>query len=911
MWFRKFLPMIVLLCFVGNAHAMWSTVETEHFQIHFRPSSQQYACRTAVIAEEVHEKLVLELGYSPQERTHIILYDDTDLANGYANTFLFNAIGINLVYPAASESIDVGTEEWLRYVLLHEYTHVLQMDMATERLLLLRSIFGKMPLIAHPNSAMPLWLLEGYAIYQETKHTTGGRASGSVYDMYMRAALLEGRIPSLGDASGAYTLDEWPQGTIPYLFGSGFTTYLAERFGDDIIANVSWESASNPFTDIGRIVAKVTGVDLECLWEDWLLELRQYYVEQAGQISAQGLTLAQKLTNHGYRVGHPKYSPDGKDIAYVVQGQLMPALRLFAVDGAHDRQLVTGYIGVTGDYCWSPDGARLVYAKLDYHDYTELVNDLYVFDRHTGKEQRLTFGERADGPAWRPGTDEITYIARQGQKTELMTYSFGSQMSSPLLRMDESVQIAKASWSPQGDLLLLSLWSYGAGYDIYEYDPTAKSLRPITTDSSRDLDPAWTPDGRYVIYTSDRGGIFNLYAFDRFTEETWQVTNLLYGAFGPTISPDGRYITYVGYSAQGYDLFTIPFMSREWLRVDVNNEQVNVLLQGGSLIGKQALPGKVTDLPVLPYNPWESLSPKFMYPRFALHNGGISLGVATAGMDALGERNYYVDCTFGGVNELSFNFDYEHKLTSFARAPVFSLGLSRVGVSKQNRAGGIQLELAVPISRRLLLDTTAKAGYRAAGLKGADLEIKMSTLYLMLASRWFSGRDQHLAYNDLLVQGSWVNRLDATYLALSGQFLKQIKLDMDTTLAFSAQGAYSPSDGVFSLGGFYGGGGLALRGYPTDQFSGSKAVLLTGEYRRKLVDFRQGIFDRLTGTLFVEGGTAWDSSSFDGLHPTIGGELVWQTVYQYLYKNTTAVGVAVGMEASAPFQVYIRSGFAF
>ena len=206
---------------------------------------------------------------------------------------------------------------------------------------------------------------------------------------------------------------------------------------------------------------------------------------------------------------------------------------------------------------------------------------------------------------------------------------------------------------------------------------------------------------------------------------------LLYGALAHHF--DG--ILPVGYSAQGYDLFTIPFMSREWLRVDVNNEQVNVLLQGGSLIGKQALPGKVTDLPVLPYNPWESLSPKFMYPRFALHNGGISLGVATAGMDALGERNYYVDCTFGGVNELSFNFDYEHKLTSFARAPVFSLGLSRVGVSKQNRAGGIQLELAVPISRRLLLDTTAM-GYQ--GRPKGQIGNQDEYFVLMLASRWFS-----------------------------------------------------------------------------------------------------------------------------------------------------------------------------
>ena len=52
--------------------------------------------------------------------------------------------------------------------------------------------------------------------------------------------------------------------------------------------------------------------------------------------------------------------------------------------------------------------------------------------------------------------------------------------------------------------------------------------------------PAWSPDGRRVFFSSDRTGIFNLFAWDAATDEIAQLTNVLGGAFSPAPSPDGR-----------------------------------------------------------------------------------------------------------------------------------------------------------------------------------------------------------------------------------------------------------------------------------------------------------------------------------------------------------------------------------
>jgi len=909
--FPKLLPVVLFLCLVQPAFAQWSTVETEHFKIHFGEGYEEYALRTAMIAEEVHATLTAEFGYSPREKTHIVLFDNTDLANGYANSFLFNVIGINLIYPAAGGDLDVGTEEWLRYVLIHEYTHILQTDMATDRILVVRDILGKLPLVTHPNSALPLWMLEGTAIFQESKYTSGGRAEGSIYDMYMRAAILAGAIPSLEEAAGAYTLEEWPRGTIPYLFGSRFISYLVARFGEGFIADMSWEAVNKAFVDPRPIFPELTGHTLDELWEEWLLELEEYYREEARGITAQGLTPAQQLTFHGYMVGHPKFDPAGRQLAYVAYGRLLPALRLFSLEEGKDQQLVPGYIGLTGDYSWSPDGTQLVYPKLDYYDFTEEFNDLYIFDLVTGREERLTFGERADSPSWRPGSDEITYIRRFGYKTEIWSYSLTTGTSTPMLAVDESVQVAKLSWSPQGDRLVISLWSYGSGYDLYEYDVAEKLLRPLVTGPSADLDPVWTPDGRWLVYTSDRTGVFNLYALDPKTGETWQVTNLLYGAFAPTVSPDGTNIAYVGYSAAGYDLYMSPLMPQQWVSVVMEEPTAGVLLEADTLVSRHPLPSKDLDLPIQPYNPWDSLAPKFISPTLSFTSEGIALGFVTMGMDALGDRTYYLDFLLGGPATLGLNLEYQQRLSRLPRAPIVTLQLSKLGVLAEKRMGGFYVQLGIPLCLQLLRGTDLTLGYQAQYLDFAEWDIKFKRAHATLNSTWIGGKDENIITNNLVVEGAWKEHPERSGLTLFGHYQRKIRLDQDRTLAFASEAAYSPTAEMFAVGGGYiGDVAFDLRGYPTDLFRGNKAVLITGEYRRKLMDIRRGVFDQLTGVVFVEGGNAWDVD-FGGLHTAIGGELVLQTVYQYLYKSTMAVGVAVGMDASAPFEFYIRAGFSF
>ena len=127
-----------------------------------------------------------------------------------------------------------------------------------------------------------------------------------------------------------------------------------------------------------------------------------------------------------------------------------------------------------------------------------------------------------------------------------------------------------------------------------------------------DMDPSWSPDGRFIVFSSDRTGIFNLYAYEVATEHLYQVTNLLSGAFQPTVSPDGKLVVFTGFTSLGFDAFSAAFDPATWpLAQPFANTRPDA--QPVTLESAHA-PGERPDAPLVEkiteYHPW-----RYFYPR--------------------------------------------------------------------------------------------------------------------------------------------------------------------------------------------------------------------------------------------------------------------------------------------------------
>ncbi len=122
-----------LLLFAGAASAAaasrldpllrFRTITTPHFRIHFHQGEEALASRLAVIAEEIWPRVGGALGVEAPRRTHVILGDQSEMANGWATPFPYNTIFLTAAAPSGSEFIG-RTDDWLRLVFAHEFTHI-------------------------------------------------------------------------------------------------------------------------------------------------------------------------------------------------------------------------------------------------------------------------------------------------------------------------------------------------------------------------------------------------------------------------------------------------------------------------------------------------------------------------------------------------------------------------------------------------------------------------------------------------------------------------------------------------------------------------------------------------------------------------------------------------------------------
>ncbi len=116
-------------------------------------------------------------------------------------------------------------------------------------------------------------------------------------------------------------------------------------------------------------------------------------------------------------------------------------------------------------------------------------------------------------------------------------------------------QAYQPAWSPDGTRIAFSAWLTNGYRDILVIDVATGAVDSITSDRAIDMEPAWSHDGRYLYFDSDRTGISNIYAFDtaRALGTCGRVTNVLGGAFHAR-KPVARWHERLAYRGRGAGL---------------------------------------------------------------------------------------------------------------------------------------------------------------------------------------------------------------------------------------------------------------------------------------------------------------------------------------------------------------------
>ncbi len=612
----------------------WSTFDTEHFQVTFAEGLYEVARRAAERAERAYARLSVQLVPAPRGRIHFVVTDHVDYANGFATVIPRNRI-VTYAHAPSSDTYLRYYEDWLEILVLHELVHIFHLDNAGGVWPVLRSLLGRSP-ITFPQALAPGWVTEGLATYAESQ-TGAGRVNGSMYEMILRTAVLDEGL----DPIDHITMDpaSWPGGMSRYLYGGFFFDHLADRIGEERVS-AFLQSVGRQLVPyrLDHVAKGTLGISLTSAWNAWGDSLRISYSGLAEALSEPGLTEPEILTREGWVAAYPRFSSDGSKLTFSGStGRSEPAVNLLEPGRAPVR---FAPVTAIGPFEWADTNGALLGAQLEFTSTHTVTSDLVSFDADGGLV-RLTRGARVREPSQHPDGRRVLVVAAYAGTNVLAVIDRATGELKTLMDPDLDVHWADPRWSPDGSMIAVSRWSPGGGMDVVVVDTTGLVIDEVTRGRSVDTHPAWSPDGRYIVYSSDRSGITNLYAYDRSEGRHLQLTNVLTGAFQPDVSPDARWIAFSYYQPDGYHIARIPFDPANGWGVDPPTAELPAVLARS----RTSLEAEAGGEP-RPYSAWPTVLPAWWSPIVV--GGGdewTGVGIVTNGADVLEKHSWALDVT--------------------------------------------------------------------------------------------------------------------------------------------------------------------------------------------------------------------------------------------------------------------------
>lgn len=211
-----------------------------------------------------------------------------------------------------------------------------------------------------------------------------------------------------------------------------------------------------------------------------------------------------------YALSYPPMAAAGADgapgppIAYISDRSGMPEVYLLDERGGPARRLVLQPLRAL-EVAWAPDGRRLaIVAERDGG------SDLYVVGADGSGLARLTHSPApAWGPLWSPDAAQIAYVAGVGMEAEVSVVPAAG--GAPRRLTVNARWDYPRSWSPDGRTLLLETAGRDERVRIAALEVVTGELRYLTDGKANDGDPAYSPDGRRIVFSSDRDGNREIY----------------------------------------------------------------------------------------------------------------------------------------------------------------------------------------------------------------------------------------------------------------------------------------------------------------------------------------------------------------------------------------------------------------
>lgn len=177
---------------------------------------------------------------------------------------------------------------------------------------------------------------------------------------------------------------------------------------------------------------------------------------------------------------------------------------LYIRRGSGRPQRISRRQGLNTGAAFSPDGSKIALTlSMDGNA------EIYVIDTNGNMVRRLTNDPGIDtSPTWSPSGGQIAFVSNRGGSPQIYVMSAGGGGARRLTFTGSYNQ--EPDWCPRGDTPLVAFTARddAGSYDIFTINTKSGALKRLTQGQGKNKSPSWSPDGRLVVFSSSRGGLW-------------------------------------------------------------------------------------------------------------------------------------------------------------------------------------------------------------------------------------------------------------------------------------------------------------------------------------------------------------------------------------------------------------------
>jgi TolB protein len=246
--------------------------------------------------------------------------------------------------------------------------------------------------------------------------------------------------------------------------------------------------------DVIKILTGETGIATTKI----VFSYKTVHGKEIGMVDYDGHNFTRLTNNRNINI-FPSYAPDGAKILFSTYEKDRLGIYLFDLS-TQATEMVSSYRGLNFAPCWSPDGTKIC-MSLSKDGNAEI----YLLDLNTKSLNRLTRNSAIDtSPTFSPNSREIAFVSdRSGNPQIYVMDIHGGNVRRLTFHGNYNTSPA---WSPRGDIIAYVSREKDNSQQVYVTDPT--DFSPVRLTYLRNSEePAWSPDGLHIVFSSNRPGL--------------------------------------------------------------------------------------------------------------------------------------------------------------------------------------------------------------------------------------------------------------------------------------------------------------------------------------------------------------------------------------------------------------------